>query len=324
MTIAQTESAPPTSARNRTPGGFPHIITQALLALTLIFGVIAVATGQIHDFGAVWTVLLLVLALALSVWVTPRHFVIGFLTSLLPYLIVWRIAAMAGGTRVLGAGGTATWQITGSRPWALMIVSAVTLVPFVLEFAFAWHHDLAHRTGQNLWLLNLVWGFTLVRIYFGYNELGHAAEKIFAGYASWSHMTNDVFGPLGTSAANPFSLLGSAPGFFVVLAGIIEIGVGFLVGSGLLTRLGGAGGVIYLLLATLAYGGEWGHGYGWSSGGWEYPALMVVFFLSFVFTGAGPFSIDHRLASSGRLPGWLRVLSTPSSVKGTEELSPAL
>jgi putative oxidoreductase len=319
--MASTTQSPSVPSRNRTPGGFPHLISQVLLAITFIVGIASVAVGQIHDFGAVWTVLLSAAALAVSIWVTPRHFVVGFLTSLLPFLTVWRVAAMAGGASVLKGDGSTTWAITGPRPWALMIVSAVTLVTFVLEFAFAWYHDLTHRS-ENKWLLNLVWGAALVRIYFGYNEVGHATEKIFAGYASWEYMTNSVFGPLGTAAVGPFALLGKAPGVFVVIAGIVEIGVGLLVGAGLLTRLGGAGGVAYLLLATLPYGGEWGHGYGWSGGGWEYPMLLIVFFLSLVLTGAGPFSIDHRLFSTRRLPAWARPLSVTRSVEVTAELTP--
>lgn len=294
------------------------MVTQALLALTLVLGVVAVVAGQIEDFGAAWTILLLALSLAVSIWVTPRHFVVGFLVSLLPFLIVWRIAAMAGGQTVDG-----DWVIVGDRPWLLMFACGIALVAFVAEYALAWRHDLRTRT-QDVWLLNLAWGAALVRIFFGYNELGHATEKIFAGHASWSFMTDVVFGPLGESASGPFGLLGTVPGFFVALAGVIEITFGFLVGAGLLTRFGGALGVGYLVLATLVYGGEWVAGYGWSGGGWEYPALMIVFFASFVFTGAGPFSIDHRLATAGRMPAWARRLALPRSAAGTEELSPVV
>ena len=232
--------------------------------------------------------------------------------SLLPMLIVWRIAAMAGGTDVTGTDGTVAWQITGSRPWALMVVCGIVTVLYVIEFAQAWHNDVSHRT-TGTWIVNLVWGATLVRIWFGFNEIGHATEKIFAGHDSWAHMTDQVFGPMGQSAVAPFSLLGQAPGFFVVLAGIIELSVGLGIGFGFMTRLAGAGGVAYLLLATLFYGGEWLNGYGWAGGGWEYPMLLIVFFISFVFTGAGPFSIDLDLRSRGALPGWMRRISITRS-----------
>lgn len=322
-----TTTQPTRLLRDRTtyePVGVPTIWVQVGLGVTFLVGLYTVFIAhQIHDFGAAWTVVLLALALAISIWVTPRHFTVGFLTSLLPFLIVWRIAQMAGGTDVPNDAGGADWTITGPRPWALMIVCAVALVPFVLQFFAVWRNDLRHRT-ENVWLLNLVWGFTLVRIYFGFNELGHATEKIFAGYDSWAHMTNQVFGPMGKAAVAPFSLLGSAPGFFVVLAGIIEISVGLGVGFGLMTRLAGAGGVAYLLLATLAYGGEWWNGYGWAGAGWEYPMLLIVFFGSFVLTGAGPFSLDHWLLANGRMPHWMRGISvTRSTLDAYEQDSDA-
>lgn len=322
------KSTPPDVVRNRehlVPAGVPDIYVQVCLGVTLLVGLYTVFIAhQIHDFGAAWTIVLLALALAISIWVTPKHFTVGFLTSLLPYLIVWRIAAMAGGTDETGADGTVEWTISGPRPWALMVVCLITLVPFVLQFAAVWRNDLRHRT-ENVWLFNLVWGFTLVRIYFGFNELGHATEKIFAGHDSWAHMTYQVSGPMGTDAVAPFSLLGQAPGFFVVLAGIIEIAVGLGIGFGFMTRLAGLGGVVYLLLATIAYGGEWFNGYGWAGAGWEYPMLLIVFFGSFALTGAGPFSVDHWLLANDRMPKWMRTLSvTRSTSEAYEAEAPAI
>lgn len=295
------------------PTSFPQSLVTGGIAVVLVVTLYTVfGAKQILDFGAAWAIGLSALSLVISWKVTPRNFTVGFLTSLLPVLIVWRIAAMAGGTDVIAADGSASWVITGSRPWALMWVCGIVTVFYLIQFAQAWRNDLSHRT-TGAWLVNLVWGATLVRVWFGFNELGHATEKIFAGSASWSHMTNYVFGPLGEAAAGPFGLLGNAPGFFVVLAGIIEISFGLGIGFGLLTRFAGVLGVVYLVVATVWYGGEWTNGYGWAGGGWEYPMLLIVFLLSYVFTGAGPFSLDHALRAAGKLPVWLRPLSLTKS-----------
>lgn len=115
------------------------------------------------------------------------------------------------------------WRITGSRPWALMVLCGIVTVFFVIEFAQPRHSDVSHRTAGT-WIVNLAWGATLVRIWFGF-----------------------------------------------------------------MTRLAGAGG------------------------GWERPMLLIVFFLSFVFTGAGSFSVDLDLRSRGALPGWMRRISITRS-----------
>ena len=41
-------------------------------------------------------------------------------------------------------------------------------------------------------------------------------------------------------------------------------------------------------------------------GGWEYPELMMVLFLSYIFTGGGAFSLDRALSDKGWLPAALR------------------
>jgi putative oxidoreductase len=185
-----------------------------------------------------------------------------------------------------------------------MIVSAVVFVPFALQFIAVWRNDRRHLR-NDAWLENLVWGATLVRVYFGFNELGHATEKIFAGYHSWSHMTNDVFAPFAAKTFPPFTLLSSAPGLFVIIAGLIEFALAIGIGFGFMTRLAGAGGVLFLLIATIGYGKEWFNGYGWAGAGWEYVMLLIVFFISFVFTGAGKFSIDSWLLANNLAPKWL-------------------
>lgn len=295
------------------PTTFPHLAVTAGLGVVFLVALYSIAGAhQIHDFGAVWALLLSALAFLLSLLVTPRNFTVGFLTSLLPLLLVWRIAAMAGGKSVPDVDGGADWTITGPRPWALMVACGVVTILYIIEFAQTWRNDVSHR-GAGRWLANLVWGATLIRIWFGFNEIGHASEKIFAGHDSWAYMANQVFGPMGDKAVAPFSLLGSAPGLFVVLAGIIELAFGLGIGFGFMTRLAGVGGILYLLIATLFYGGEWLNGYGWAGGGWEYPMLLIVFLTSFVLTGPGPFSIDLDLRSRNALPSWMRPLSIPRS-----------
>ena len=65
---------------------------------------------------------------------------------------------------------------------------------------------------------------------------------------------------------------------------------------GLLTRLAAVCAALYFLIAT-QIGGHFGLGFIWASpgGGWEYPTLMMVLFLSFMVRGGGVFSLDHAL-----------------------------
>ncbi|GHB17038.1 DoxX family protein [Salinicola rhizosphaerae] len=252
----------------------------ALYALMLLVALWSVYAGQLPDWSR-WTVVgLLAISLVVNLVVTPRWFRIGFLVSLLTFVTGWRVAAM-------------------HDVWPLMIAGFVTFLALVAQFADAMRKDWQSR-GSAAFANHLMWQLALVRLYFGVNEVGHATEKIFAGQASFEHMATQ-FGQLGTPM----------PGLFVIAAGLVEFSLAIGVGLGLFTRFFAALGTLYFLVATVAFGHEWVHGYAWDGSGWEYIALLIVFYVSLLLSGGGRFSIDGWLLERGLIPHTLIPLCTP-------------
>lgn len=273
------------------PRFVPHQIISVLIFFTLVVAVYsAFISHQLPDFSAYTTVILFFISLLLNVLVTPKNFTVGFLTSLLPFLIGWRIGAM-----------------TGVVP--IMVISPIAFIFILAQFFDCMINDHKHYRKDGR-LGNLQWQMTFIRIYYGFNEVGHCTEKLFAGNASFHHL-QDVFANYG---------LHSNTTFMVILAGLIELAVAIGLGMGFLTRLAGAGGVIYILTAN-SYGGHFFNGYTWNSkpnGGWEYILLIIVFFGSCAIGGAGKFSIDGWLISKGLMPKWLLPLCLAKN--GRDEL----
>jgi len=236
--------------------------------------------GSLPDFAAWSAALWSGLALVSALWLTPRVFTLGYLVSLLGFLIAWRVAAMNGALILMGVASLA---------------AVVLVLQFIDCMASDWRRNQAR---QGAWLGTLLWQMTLVRLYFGLNELGHATEKLFAGLGSFHTLEHGFQG---------FGITHGA-GLFVVLGGLIELASGISVGLGLFARLGALLSVVYFLVATLGFGGEWARGYAWASpggGGWEYVMMLLVVFGSVMMTGAGKFSIDGWLLQRGVLPQWL-------------------
>ncbi|MDE1167208.1 MAG: DoxX family protein [Pseudomonas sp.] len=237
------------------------------------------------DFAAWSSTLWLALALVSAVLITPRVFTVGYLISLLAFLIGWRVGAMNGAQVLV---------------WA----ASFTAIPLLLQFIDCVVSDTRrNQSRQGAWLGRLLWQMTLVRLCFGLNELCHASEKIFAGLGSF-HTLEHGFEGLGITQ-------GAA--LFVVLGGLIELASAISVGLGLFARLGAAVSLVYFLVATLGFGGEWSRGYAWASpggGGWEYVMMLLVVFGGVMLTGAGKFSIDGWLLQRGVLARWMVPLST--------------
>ncbi len=260
------------------PTRTPSALVSLLIFLTLCAAAWAAFAAQLlPDFARYTTVLLLLVSFLVNVLVTPKNFCIGFLISLYCYLIGWRIGVML------------------NVP-IIMYVAPLAFIVFVIQFFDCIHNDWTQYKADG-WFGNMQWQMTFVRIYFGYNWVGHFTEKLFAGEASFHHL-EQVFFNYG---------LTSHTAFFVVLGGLTEFAVGLGVGMGLFTRLAGFGGLAYVLVAN-AFGGHMANGYTWNSkpnGGWEYILLLVVFFASFMLSGGGKFSIDRWLISKGRMPKFL-------------------
>ena len=260
------------------PAYVPNSLVSVLILVTLCVSIYCgFITKQLPDFSAYTTVLLLILSLAINIVITPKNFSVGFLTSLLPYLIGWRIGAML------------------NIP-LIMYVAPFALVAFIGQFIDCIHNDWVHCKDDG-WFGNMQWQMTLVRIYFGFNWTGHFTEKLFAGTGSFHHLEQVFFN---------YGLTGNTA-FFVILGGLVELAIAIGVGMGFLSRLAGFGGLAYVLVANY-FGGHFFNGYTWNSkpnGGWEYILLLVIFFGSFIMSGSGKFSIDRWLISRGWMPKFL-------------------
>lgn len=265
------------------PKYVPNALVSALVFIALFVSMYcAFISKELPDFAAYTTVLLFLLSFIISVAVTPRNFAVGFLTSLLPFVIAWRIGAM-----------------TGVLP--VMIAGTAGIFGFIAQFLDCVRNDQIHDRADG-WFGDLQWQMTLVRIYFGFNEVGHCTEKLFAGN-SWFNRLVEVFAHYGVT---------SYTGGYVVFAGLCELSLAIGIGCGFMTRLAGIGGVIYILNAN-QYGGHFFNGYTWNArasgglgnGGWEYIMLLVVFFGSFAISGGGKFSVDRWLIRRNLLPRFL-------------------
>ncbi|MBD1551105.1 DoxX family protein [Pseudomonas typographi] len=268
------------------PTRVPHRLATLSIAAALVAAVYCGwGDHSLPDFAAWSSTLWLVVALVSALLITPRVFTVGYLLSLLPFLIAWRVAAM-NGALVL--------------QWVASIAAVVLLLQFIDCVASDWPRN---RGRPGAWLGTLLWQATLVRLCFGLNELCHSTEKIFAGLGSFHHLEQGFQGLGITHGA----------GLFVVLGGLIELASAISVGLGLFARLGALVSLVYFLVATVGFGGEWSRGYAWASpggGGWEYVMMLLVVFGGVMLTGAGKFSLDGWLLQRGAVPRPLVPLCT--------------
>ncbi|QHI95142.1 DoxX family membrane protein [Aristophania vespae] len=238
--------------------------------------------GALPDWSK-WTAsALMFVALFFNGFIMSRALRPGYLISMLCFVTAWRVAAMNDVT-------------------LLEQVCFVTFLVMIMQFV---EIVICHwkKNGIFGFIEALMWQLAVTRIYFGMNEIGHATEKVFAGQVSYENLVH-IFTVLGTPM----------PGIAVISGGVIEFALAFGVGCGFLTRLSAMGGIIYFLVATVGFGGEWMHGYSWVGGGWEYIALLIVFYGSLFFTGAGQFSLDAWLIERGFMPKMLLRFCCPQS-----------
>lgn len=273
------------------PSLVPNAIVQTAIGMTLIASIYSSwISGQLPDFAAWSSTLSLVIALCSALFVSPRVFRVGYLISLLFFVIAWRVAAMNSVTLM---------------EW----VAGIAFLPFLAQFAEvivrAWQRA---RLSGHVSATVLSWQMTTIRMVFGLNELGHATEKIFAGEASF-HTLVKGFQGFG---------LGHAAALFVIVGGLTEFASAVSVGLGFFARLGALMSVVYFLVATVGFGHEWTRGYEWSTnggGGWEYVMLILVVFSAVLLGGAGKFSIDSWLLQRGLIPKKLTWVSVPRGLR---------
>lgn len=267
---------------------WPLWLSLAVATSAMIYSSFILPT--IPDFARLSTIGLDSLSLFIAIFVMPKNFSIGFLLSLLPFVISWRVAAI-------------------HDSFFGMASSTVVFILYILLYIDCVATDFMHvrYAGQSD---RLQWQVATVRIYFGFDMVGHFAEKLFAGSDSFVHMSK-VFVGFGLSSG----------GLAVIVAGLCELAIAIGIGMGFLTRLAGVGAALYYLIAN-HYGRHFEDGFTWNNapvGGWEYPMLMIVFFASFAIAGAGRFSIDEWLIEHNRLPRTLRrfCVSTSGETPGS-------
>jgi putative oxidoreductase len=251
------------------PGNTHYLIVGGLTAFGLVIACFSLFTTSrdILPLGA-GLFSLFFLAISTIVWmvVVPRAFVPGFMIGLLTMLMGWRIAGLLGIELVA---------------WALLPAFLSALAVFFI----ARRDDLKRAVPV---MDTPQWGLTFLRLYVGFDLVPHFTEKLFAGSAARSE---DI------SAFQSMDLSGAF--WFVLVAGLCELGIAIGIGLGFLTRLAGACAALYFLIATYL-GGHFSNGFIWASegGGWEYPALMIAIFLVFSVIGATRFSLDGMMRSS--------------------------
>lgn len=269
-------------AKEDTDGFRPAMIPPAIPGVLTAIGLTAALYAAATDPGLalqakVFMILWLALSVACSFLLAPRNFTAGYLTGLMAMLVGWRIAALNGVDLV---------------SYLLLLA----FIAFVFQFFDCLRTDL--RRGAKRLMSTAEWQLTFIRLYIGFDMIPHSTEKLFAGPMPFESTVRAFAG---------FGL--PMPEAFVIVGGLCSLGIIIGLGLGLLTRLAGYCAALYYLIATVI-GGHFLMGFIWADagGGWEYPVLMMVLFITFSVRGAGPFSLDGILAGRSWAPARLKPL----------------
>ena len=125
------------------------------------------------------------------------------------------------------------------------------------------------------------WAYPLVRVAAGAILMVHGYTKLFLGGAAF--VADKILPNLGFSP----------PLVWAYFLGILELGGGALVVVGLLTRPIALFLVIEFLIITFGWNFRFGFGFTNPGGGYEYPLLWLVVFISIATRGGGRYSLDR-------------------------------
>jgi putative oxidoreductase len=127
-------------------------------------------------------------------------------------------------------------------------------------------------------------GLLLLRLSVGLTLGAHGGQKLFGWFG----------GPGIDGTAKGLEGLGFVPGRrHAVMAGLTELGGGFLLAVGLLTPLAAA--VVFAVMLVAGGSAHLKQGFFISRGGFEYTLMLGVAGLSVAFTGPGLLSLDAVL-----------------------------
>ncbi len=209
-----------------------------------------------------------------------KNYPVFFLLSTFAMITSWRLAALA------------------NYAW-VTYVYLLAMILIVCQFIQTVWLDVHTRYQKNQLHLSIFeWQLVFIRIYLGCDLIPHFCEKLFAGSI------------VRTIDVNYFTSIHSpSPFYFVLLAGLIEFSGALAISCGFMTRLAGIGLFVYFLVAAMM-GHHFSNGFIWANpnGGWEYPLLCALLFLSFAIKGANLFSVDANLQQRYKLPNWLLAL----------------
>jgi len=133
------------------------------------------------------------------------------------------------------------------------------------------------------------YGILLLRLVVGLAFVGHGAQKLFGWFGGGGVSgTAGFFGSLGYRA----------PAAMAVAAGLLELGGGLLLASGLLTPLAALALCTVLLNAIVTV--QWQRGF---FGGYELDLTFLTVALAVVATGPGRLSLDRAIGWDDNLSG---------------------
>ncbi|MGG1555709.1 DoxX family protein [Paenibacillus ferrarius] len=127
-------------------------------------------------------------------------------------------------------------------------------------------------------------GLLIIRLIIGLSMAAHGTQKVFGWFGG--------YGPKGTGGF--FESIGIKPGVLMaVLVGLAELGGGLLFAAGLWTAVGAA--LIILVMLGAIFTVHLKSGFWVTSGGIEYPLILIAVALGVALIGAGDYAIDALL-----------------------------
>lgn len=140
-------------------------------------------------------------------------------------------------------------------------------------------------------------GLLALRLTLAIVLVSHGAHKLFGTFGGAG------MGPGGLAATAPyFNGAGLEPGLpMALLAGILQLIGGALLGAGLLTRAAAASLAGYYVLEVWNDSAKWGFFLNWTldptrGHGWEFAFVLIGGFACLLLAGPGEWSIDGRRA----------------------------
>lgn len=131
---------------------------------------------------------------------------------------------------------------------------------------------------------NYDWALLVLRLALGLTFMAHGSQKLFG-----------LFGGSGLAGmAGGLDKMGMHPAMlWAWLAALGEFGGGFLVATGLLTRLGALAITITMLMAIHLV--HFKNGFWLSDHGYEYNLILISMGVALLIAGAGRFSVDRLI-----------------------------